>query len=79
MLAGRVGCGGRVVVRRIALDRHPIPVSRLRVVVPDRQMLRAAIVPKPDRVRAPLETAVEQAIASAVPTLVEKPANREQQ
>src|SRR5215470_4986051 len=43
----------------IAFDRHPTAGSRLRVVVPQRLMLEAAVVPEGDRMRLPAEPALE--------------------
>src|SRR5436190_23603124 len=44
---------------RIASDRHPTAGSRLRIVVPQRLMLDAAVVPEGDRMRLPAEPALE--------------------
>src|SRR5438105_3519753 len=40
-----------------AVELHPEPGAHVRPVVPDRLVLRAAVVPERDRVRAPAETA----------------------
>src|SRR5580704_2430437 len=45
--------------RPIAFDRDPTSGARLRVVVPDRLMLDAAVVPKGDRMRLPAEPNLE--------------------
>src|SRR5215475_13108605 len=42
-------------VRRLATHRDAMAVASVRVVVPQRMVLRAAVVPKCDRVRRPLE------------------------
>ena len=47
-----------VVERSVALDGDAIAVTGLGVVVPDRQVLGAAVVPEGDRVLTPLEAAV---------------------
>ena len=58
-LAGLARPARRRLVRAVALDGHSVAGADLRVVIPDRQMLDAAIIPKSDTVRLPLEAGLE--------------------
>src|SRR5262249_52036275 len=52
-------CQAHELIWPIAFDRHPTAGSRLRVVVPQRLVLDAAVVPEGDRMRLPAEPALE--------------------
>src|ERR1700722_7035683 len=45
--------------RLVATDGHPVTIASLREIIPQRMMLRAAIVPEGNRARLPLEAAHE--------------------
>src|SRR5262249_16906028 len=46
--------------RRVAApDLHPVPGTHVRIIGPDREVLRAAVVPESDRVLLPAKTALE--------------------
>src|SRR5687767_12585201 len=49
----------RTVERRVALDRHAVPVPALREVIPHRVMLDGAVVPEGHGARLPAEAAVQ--------------------
>src|SRR5882757_9207759 len=49
-----------------AFDLHPIAGTRLREIIPDRVMLRAAIVPESDRVLLPAETYRPQCLFAVI-------------
>src|SRR5678815_904676 len=55
--AGKSGLGA--IEGRVTLDRHAMAVAALRIVVPHRVVLHAAVVPERDRVHLPAEPAVE--------------------
>src|SRR5271163_207322 len=47
------------VKRFIAGDSHPVAIAAVWIVIPQRQVLRASVVPECYRVRSPLKPAVE--------------------
>ena len=56
--------------RFVAGDRYPVAIAALRIVVPQRKMLCAAVVPERQRICLPPEAALEFGVAYSFETLM---------
>jgi len=61
---------GTLSERFVAGDRYPVAIAALRIVVPQRKMLCAAVVPERQRICLPPEAALEFGVAYSFETLM---------